>query len=136
MCLIALLARKSVEIYHKIIENSHCLLLLHVFYTIVVRKSVKTYYKIIKNDTCAWTPNKVFIQFLLVSVETARVLLQSLWARLSTGASREAPVDNECFSTILTTSNPGISGLCIHTLGAMARSTLVNRCLARSTCGQ
>ena len=49
-----------------------------------------------KNDTCAWTPNKVFIQFLLVSVETARVLLQSWWARLSTGASREAPVDNEC----------------------------------------
>ena len=48
------------------------------------------------NDTCAWTPNKVFTQFLLVSVETARVLLQSLWARLSTGASREAPVDNEC----------------------------------------
>ena len=48
-----------------------------------------------KNETCAWTPNKVFIQFLLVSVETARVLLQSLWARLSTGASREAPVDNE-----------------------------------------
>ena len=47
------------------------------------------------NDTCAWTPNKVFTQFLLVSVETARVLLQSLWARLSTGASREAPVDNE-----------------------------------------
>ena len=49
-----------------------------------------------ENDTCAWTPNKVFIQFLLVSVETARVLLQSWWARLSTGASREAPVDNEC----------------------------------------
>ena len=49
-----------------------------------------------KNDTCAWTPNKVFIHFLLVSVETARVLLQSWWARLSTGASREAPVDNEC----------------------------------------
>ena len=48
------------------------------------------------NDTCAWTPNKVFIHFLLVSVETARVLLQSWWARLSTGASREAPVDNEC----------------------------------------
>ena len=48
------------------------------------------------DDTCAWAPNKVFIQFLLVSVETARVLLQSLWARLSTGASREAPVDNEC----------------------------------------
>ena len=102
------------------------------------------------NDTCAWTPNKVFIQFLLVSVETARVLLQSWWARLSTGASREAPVDNECLGKCrqvgddgkswnrkaLTTSNPGISGLCIHTLGAMARSTLVNRCLARSTCGQ
>ena len=34
--------------------------------------------------------------FLLVSVESARVLLQSLWARLSTGASREAPVDNAC----------------------------------------
>ena len=50
----------------------------------------------IKNDTCAWTPNKVFIHFLLVSVESARVLLQSWWARLSTGASREAPVDNEC----------------------------------------
>ena len=42
------------------------------------------------NDTCAWTPNKVFINFLLVSVETACVLLQSWWARLSTGASREA----------------------------------------------
>ena len=53
-------------------------------------------WRIILNDTCAWTPNKVFIQFLLVSVETARVLLQSWWARLSTGASREAPVDNEC----------------------------------------
>ena len=49
-----------------------------------------------KYDTCAWTPNKVFIHFLLVSVETARVLLQSWWARLSIGASREAPVDNEC----------------------------------------
>ena len=48
------------------------------------------------NDTCAWTPNKVFIHFVLVFVETARVLLQSWWARLSTGASREAPVDNEC----------------------------------------
>jgi len=31
----------------------------------------------------------------LVSVETARVLLLSWWARLSTGASREAPVDKE-----------------------------------------
>ena len=30
---------------------------------------------------------------------------------VATGASREAPVDNECFSTILTTRNPGISGL-------------------------
>ena len=75
----------------------------------------------IKNDTCAWTPNKVFIHFLLVSVETARVLLQSWWARLSTGASREAPVDNECLGKsrqvggswakylglgTLTTSNP------------------------------
>ena len=29
-----------------------------------------------KHDTCAWTPNKVFIEFLVVSVETARVLLQ------------------------------------------------------------
>ena len=67
-------------------------------------------------------------------------------AHLSTGASREAPVDNESFSTILTTSNPGISGLCTHkstlaklrhmSLGAMARSPLVNRCLARGTCGQ
>ena len=43
-----------------------------------------------------WTPNNVFIQFLLVPVETARFWLQSWWARLSTGASREAPVDNEC----------------------------------------
>ena len=43
------------------------------------------------DDTCAWTPNRV-------SVATARNLLQSWWARLSTGASREAPVDNECFS--------------------------------------
>ena len=34
--------------------------------------------------------NKDFINFLLVSVETAYVLLQSWWARLSTGASREA----------------------------------------------
>ena len=50
----------------------------------------------IQNDTCAWTPNNVFIQFLLVPVETARFWLQSWWARLSTGASREAPVDNEC----------------------------------------
>ena len=31
-------------------------------------------------------------------------------AHLSTGASREAPVDNESFSTILTKSTPGISG--------------------------
>ena len=30
---------------------------------------------------------------------------------LSTGASREAPVDNECFSTILTTSNLGIQAI-------------------------
>ena len=57
---------------------------------------LKSFEYIVNHDTCAWTPNKVFIQFLLVSVETARVLLQSLWARLSTGASREAPVDNEC----------------------------------------
>ena len=56
---------------------------------------MNVYTYIYYNDNCAWTPNKVFIQFLLVSVETARVLLQSLWARLSTGASREAPVDNE-----------------------------------------
>ena len=48
------------------------------------------------NDTCAWTPNNVFIQFLLVPLETARFWLQSWWARLSTSASREAPVDNEC----------------------------------------
>ena len=45
---------------------------------------------------------------------------------LSTGASREAPVDNESFSTILKKSNPGISGPCFLTLGAMARSTRVN----------
>ena len=37
---------------------------------------------------------------------------------------------------VLGTSNPGISGLCIHTFGAMARSTLVHRCLARGTSGQ
>ena len=61
-------------------------------------KYIYIYIYIYIYDTCAWTPNKVFTQFLLVSVETARVLLQSLWARLSTGASREAPVDNECFS--------------------------------------
>ena len=30
---------------------------------------------------------------------------------VATGASREAPVDNACFSTILTTRNPRISGL-------------------------
>ena len=59
---------------------------------------IKFFQKIhlVSNDTCAWTPNKVFIHFLLVFVETGRVLLQSWWARLSTGASREAPVDNEC----------------------------------------
>ena len=57
-------------------------------------------------------------------------------AHLSTGASREAPVDNESFSTILKKSTPGISGSCFLTLGAMARSTLVNRCLARGTSGQ
>ena len=45
-------------------------------------------------------------------------------------------MDNESFSTILTKSTPGISGSCILTLGAMARSTLVNRCLARGTSGQ
>ena len=61
------------------------------------------------NDTCAWTPNKVFIQFLLVSVETARVLLQSLWARLSTGASREAPVDNECLGKFRQVGDDGKS---------------------------
>ena len=47
-------------------------------------------------------------------------------AHLSTGASREAPVDNESFSTILKKSTPGISGSCFLTLGAMARSTRVN----------
>ena len=45
---------------------------------------------------------------------------------MSTGASREAPVDNESFSTILKKSTPGISGSCFLTLGAMARSTRVN----------
>ena len=30
---------------------------------------------------------------------------------VATGASREAPVDNACFSTILTMCNPRISGL-------------------------
>ena len=49
---------------------------------------------LLSNDTCAWTPNKVFIHFLLVSVETARVLLQSWWARLSTGASRQTHHDD------------------------------------------
>ena len=34
------------------------------------------------------------IHFLLVSVETARVLLQSWWARLSTGASRQTHHDD------------------------------------------
>ena len=71
-------------------------------------------------------PQTVFVYHLFVA---ARVR-----AHLSTGASREAPVDNECFSPILTTRNPGISGSCIHTFGAMARSTLVHRCLARGTC--
>ena len=47
-------------------------------------------------------------------------------AHLSTGASREAPVDNESCSTILKKSTPGISGSCFLTLGAMARSTRVN----------
>ena len=61
----------------------------------------------VPNDTCAWTPNKVFIQFLLVSVETACVLLQSWWARLSTGASREAPVDNECLGKSAAAGNLG-----------------------------
>ena len=32
-------------------------------------------------------------------------------AHMSTGASREAPVDNECFSKMLTTRNLGIGGL-------------------------
>ena len=40
------------------------------------------------------------------------------------------------FLPIPTTSNPGIAGLCIHAFGAMARSPLVHRCLARGTCGQ
>ena len=55
------------------------------------------------NDTCAWTPNNVFTQFLLVPVETARFWLQSWWARLSTGASREAPVEYELLATGLGT---------------------------------
>ena len=62
-----------------------------------------------------------------------------LTMRVSTGKNPSAATlclgNNRCFSTILATSNPGIPGLCIHTLGAIARSTLVNRCLARGTCG-
>ena len=110
------------------------------------------------NDTCAWTPNSiVFCSSLLWNllllrlgaglgksrqVQASGIVSMYEWmdvwrrAHLSTGASREAPVDNECFSPILTTRNPGISGSCIHTFGAMARSTLVHRCLARGTCGQ
>ena len=40
---------------------------------------------------------------MLVPVETARFWLQSWWARSSTGASREAPVEYELFATELDT---------------------------------
>ena len=42
-------------------------------------------------------------QTMLVPVETARFWLQSWWARLSTGASREAPVEYELSATGLGT---------------------------------
>ena len=42
-----------------------------------------------KNDTCAWTPNKINLEF-----KNADCVC------LSTGASREAPVDNECFGQL------------------------------------
>ena len=49
---------------------------------------------------------------------------------MSTGASREAPVDNGCSSTVLTTRNPGIPAIGILvrlrrlSLGAVATSAL------------
>ncbi len=49
---------------------------------------------------------------------------------MSTGASREAPVDNRCSSTVLTTRNPGIPAIGILarlrrlSLGAVATSAL------------
>ncbi len=45
-----------------------------------------------ENDTCAWTPNKI----------KGNSWAWPPWRRahLSTGASREAPVDNGCFSWI------------------------------------
>ena len=86
----------------------------------------------VANDTCAWTPNSiVFCSSLLWNllllrlgaglgksrqVQASGIVSMYEWmdvwrrAHLSTGASREAPVDNTCFSPILTTRNPGISG--------------------------
>ena len=43
---------------------------------------------------------------------------------LSTGASREAPVDNACLSAILATSNLGILGLGIQAEAACRRAIL------------
>ena len=60
-----------------------------------------------------WTPNNVFLQFLLVPVETARSWLQSWWTRLSTGASREAPTVNP---TVHPTVNPTVNPTMIPTV--------------------
>ena len=54
---------------------------------------------------------------------------------LSTGASREAPVDNGCFSTVPTTRNPGIPAIGILarlrrlSLGGVATSALFSSIL-------
>ena len=62
----------------------------------------------VKAPCCAWTPNNVFMQFLLVPVEITRFSLQSWWARLATGASCEAPVDNECLGSEASRRRRGI----------------------------
>ena len=54
---------------------------------------------------------------------------------MSTGASREAPVDNGCSSTVLTTRNPGIPAIGILvrlrrlSLGALATNALFSSIL-------
>ena len=54
---------------------------------------------------------------------------------MSTGASREALVDNGCFSTVLTTRNPGIPAIGILvrlrplSLGALATNALFSSIL-------
>ena len=79
------------------------------------------------SDTCAWTMSYYACMSWYADYIHTRT-------QLSTGASRKAPVDNACLYVCMHVCMYGWMDRWIY--GCMAMSPLVNRCLARGTCGQ